>query len=130
MAQGRSTEIITMIKRIRTSRLSIKELSLSIRVPRSFDNAFTWFPTVCLCLGTCGDPRGVGVSYERGTLVVGPGEGSEDLGVHNAQRVHNLYHMRAQVAPPFSAPPRGGGVGVWCGRCVVRLPATVVSPLM
>ena len=30
MAQGRSTEIITMIKWIRTSRLSIKELSLSI----------------------------------------------------------------------------------------------------
>ena len=29
MAQGRSTEIITMIKWIRTSRLSIKELSLS-----------------------------------------------------------------------------------------------------
>ena len=28
MAQGRSTEIITMIKWIRTSRLSIKELSL------------------------------------------------------------------------------------------------------
>ena len=24
-------------------------------------------PTVALCLGTCGDPRGVGVSYERGT---------------------------------------------------------------
>jgi len=23
--------------------------------------------TVALCLGTCGDPRGVGVSYERGT---------------------------------------------------------------
>ena len=30
MAQGRSTEIITMIKWIRTSRLSIKELSLSV----------------------------------------------------------------------------------------------------
>jgi len=29
MAQGRSTENITMIKWIRTSRLSIKELSLS-----------------------------------------------------------------------------------------------------
>ena len=29
MAQGRSTEIITMIKWIRTRRLSIKELSLS-----------------------------------------------------------------------------------------------------
>ena len=34
MAQGRSTEIITMIKWIRTSRLSIKELSLS-RFPAS-----------------------------------------------------------------------------------------------
>ena len=32
MAQGRSTEIITMIKWIRTSRLSIKELSLPFRV--------------------------------------------------------------------------------------------------
>ena len=30
MAHGRSTEIITMIKWIRTSRLSIKELSLSL----------------------------------------------------------------------------------------------------
>ena len=26
-------------------------------------------PTVALCLGTYGDPRGVGVSYERGTPV-------------------------------------------------------------
>ena len=26
-------------------------------------------PTVALCPGTCGDPRGVGVSYERGTPV-------------------------------------------------------------
>ena len=26
-------------------------------------------PTVALCLGTCGDPRGLGVSYERGTPV-------------------------------------------------------------
>ena len=33
MAQGRSTEIITMIKWIRTSRLSIKELSLSLPSP-------------------------------------------------------------------------------------------------
>jgi len=24
-------------------------------------------PIVALCLGSCGDPRGVGVSYERGT---------------------------------------------------------------
>ena len=31
MAQGRSTEIITMIKWIQTSKLSIKELSLSLR---------------------------------------------------------------------------------------------------
>jgi len=31
MAQGRSTEIITMIKWIRTSRLSIKELSLCLQ---------------------------------------------------------------------------------------------------
>ena len=28
-------------------------------------------PTVALCLGTCGDPRGWGVSYERGTSVTG-----------------------------------------------------------
>jgi len=28
-------------------------------------------PTVALCLGNYGDPRGVGVSYERGTPVEG-----------------------------------------------------------
>ena len=27
-------------------------------------------PTVALCLGTCGNPKGVGISFERGTLVV------------------------------------------------------------
>ena len=27
-------------------------------------------PTVALCLGTYGDPRGVGVAYERGTRVL------------------------------------------------------------
>ena len=35
MAQGRSTAIITMIKWIRTSRLSIKELSLSLCDPET-----------------------------------------------------------------------------------------------
>jgi len=29
-------------------------------------------PTVALCLGTYGDPRGVGISYERGTPVATP----------------------------------------------------------
>ena len=29
----------------------------------------TWDPTVALCLGICGDPRGVSASYERGTPV-------------------------------------------------------------
>ena len=29
----------------------------------------SWDPTGALCLGTYGDPRGVAVSYERGTPV-------------------------------------------------------------
>ena len=31
-----------------------------------------WDPTVVLCLGTYGDPRGVGVSYERGIPAAQP----------------------------------------------------------
>ena len=36
-------------------------------VPRDGGPAAPEDPTVALCLGTYGDPRGVGVSYERGT---------------------------------------------------------------
>ena len=31
-----------------------------------------WDATVALCLGTYGDPRGLGVSYQRGTLAESP----------------------------------------------------------
>ena len=49
MAQGRSTEIITMIKWIRTSRLSIKELSLSFNLIKDlYLNALTRIcPSLC-----------------------------------------------------------------------------------
>ena len=38
-------------------------------VPRSQETASPNDPTLALCLGTYGDPRGVGVSYERGTPI-------------------------------------------------------------
>ena len=38
-------------------------------VPRSYEIPPPQDPTVALCLGTCGDPRGVGVCYEQGTPV-------------------------------------------------------------
>ena len=38
-------------------------------VPRSKEKTLPEGPTAALCLGTCGDPRGGGVSYERGTPV-------------------------------------------------------------
>ena len=40
-------------------------------VPRSYERPPPQDPTVALCLGTYmyGDPRGVGVSYARGTPV-------------------------------------------------------------
>ena len=34
-------------------------------VPCSYPPPPPWYPTVALCLGTYGGPRGVGVSYER-----------------------------------------------------------------
>ena len=37
------------------------------KVPRSYETAPPQDPAVALCLGTYGGPRGVGVSYERGT---------------------------------------------------------------
>jgi len=36
-------------------------------VLRSYETPPPYDPTVALCLGTFGDPRGVGVSDERGT---------------------------------------------------------------
>ena len=39
-------------------------------LPRSLKMPLPQEPTVALCLGTYGDSRGVGVSYERGTPVV------------------------------------------------------------
>ena len=42
----------------------------STGVPRSQEPPPPQDPTVALCLGTYGDPRGVGVSYERGTPVL------------------------------------------------------------
>ena len=41
--------------------------------PRSKEIVPTWDHTVRLCPGPCGGPRGVGVSYERGTSVGGSG---------------------------------------------------------
>ena len=51
--------------------LSVASLRSSYRGTSLIRNTPTWDPTVALCLGTYGDPRGVGVSYERGTLVHG-----------------------------------------------------------
>ena len=42
-------------------------------VPRSYERPPTQDPVVALCIGTYGDPRGMGVSHERGTPVGGYG---------------------------------------------------------
>ena len=33
--------------------------------------SFPWDPIIGLCLGPCGDPKGVSIAYERGTPVSG-----------------------------------------------------------
>ena len=55
-------------------------------------------PTVVLCLGTYGDPRGVGVSHERGTpvgLLNGPRSAhlcvSEETLCVSTKREHSLH---------------------------------------
>jgi len=43
--------------------------SLATGVPRSYETAPPWDPTVAICQGPCGGPGGGAVSYERGTPV-------------------------------------------------------------
>ena len=46
-------------------------------VPRLYENATPWDPTVALCLETCGNLRGMSVFNERGTPVPVSGNGLE-----------------------------------------------------
>ena len=91
MAQGRFTKIISMIKWIRTSRLSImsslylqrtefseRNMAVTVTSPKAHAIASDlWKPEPCTvtCIGTrvmdttSGGTRGVEVSYERGTPV-------------------------------------------------------------
>ena len=59
-------------------------------VPRSYENAPPWDPTVGLCLGTYGDPRRVGVSYERGTPVHFCRASREGVNALDCQRMHRV----------------------------------------
>ena len=47
--------------------LSTRKKRTPAGVFRSKTTPPPWDPTVALCLGAYGDPRGAGVSYERGT---------------------------------------------------------------
>ena len=81
-------------------------------------------PTVALYLGTCGDPRGVGLSYERGTPVGGgeapPPEsaergsaGADERGRKN-EGVGCGVEVKERMRHAFSDPSqkrRGGGGG-------------------
>jgi len=55
-----------------------------------------------MCLGTCGDPRGVGVSYEQGTPVdlsyfthEGGAEGAYQDNVGRAQGLFKGFYLKA-----------------------------------
>ena len=68
---------------------------------------------------------GLGVSYERGTPAVVPGEGSGDLGVHNAHgrclvtgsRTTHLPHQTP--TPPIAGERKRGGY--LCKHVVKRI---------
>ena len=44
-------------------------------------NSAPQVPTIGLCLGSYGDPRGLGVSHERGSPVGLEAQGLQDLGL-------------------------------------------------
>ena len=64
-------------------------------VPRSSDTAAPEDPAVALGLGTYGDPRGLGVSYERGAPVNGVYEGGQGF---LQKRVHHERHIARREA--------------------------------
>ena len=56
--------------------------------PRSSETPPPWDPTVAPCLGTYTDPRGMGVSYERGTPEEPTGNSvAETLGSDTSMRI-------------------------------------------
>ena len=82
-------------------------------IPRSYETPPPQDPAVAVCLGACGDPRGVGVSYERGTPVGVEGGFPErgggvrgideagELGLAEALGIaqHRLCHKERRLLP-------------------------------
>ena len=62
---------------------------------------------MALCLGTCGDPRGGGVSYERGTPVDSTHTGLFEEGEQMVYfpGVHDDYQVQGYFAHKKHPPP-------------------------
>jgi len=78
-------------------------------------------PAVALYLGTCGDPRGMGVSYERGTPVCHEKDEQHAERAFSMYRGTSLARKRTPLGPysrPMPMSPRGllGGWASSFGR--------------
>ena len=76
-------------------------------VPRSQANANSQDPTVGLCLGTYGSPRGVAFSYERGTLYRAPRQAQ--IGSNDSNRIKFGRLTFTGVSKPKSGLERSSG---------------------